>query len=123
MAIKVGAALKNSEGHLLAYTVQSTNSQCEEWCEANLACFSKIKELGAKVVQVEIRELDPESPCTGSAEAAAARVAKYLEERAKARQLDPEEIVGINVGSDREAHLLVEDLKVLTNYVKSMSVE
>lgn len=49
--------LKNQHGDLLAYTCQSTTSQCEEWCAENILNFDRHKELGAKIVEVEIREL------------------------------------------------------------------
>lgn len=45
---------------------------------------------------------------------AAARVAKFLAERAKLSGLDPEQIAGLNTGHDtREAVLLVSDLRAL----------
>ena len=45
-------------GELLPYTCQSTMSQCEEEADRLLASWARMKELGARVVQVEIRTLD-----------------------------------------------------------------
>ena len=55
--VRIAAMLKNNHGDLLPYTCQTYTSQCEEWCEKNIPNFARHKELGAKVVQVEIREI------------------------------------------------------------------
>lgn len=51
---------------------------------------------------------------------AAARVRKFLEERARMRSIDQEEIHALNIGHpDREALLLREDLWALVRLVES----
>jgi hypothetical protein len=51
---KLAACLKNDKGELLPYTVQSTIQQCEEFCEKFFPAWERMKELGYKVVQVNI---------------------------------------------------------------------
>ncbi len=41
------------------------------------------------------------------------RLEKYLSERAKMRQTDPNDIHGLHIGTDREAVLMVDDLHTL----------
>lgn len=119
MTTTIAAMLKNDQGALLPYTGQSTMSQCEEWCEANLLAFDRLKERGAKVVQVEVQEISPNAPAPAAdiPVEAAQRVTQYLHERLRAHQLDKEEITSMNVGSDREARLLVDDLQLLSAYI------
>jgi len=119
MTTTIAAMLKNDQGALLPYTGQATMSRCEEWCEANLAAFGRLKELGAQVVQVEVREVSTDAPAPAESLPmdAAQRVAQYLHERLRAHQLDKEEITSMHAGSDREARLLVEDLQRLSAYV------
>jgi len=45
----------------------------------------------------------------------ALRIAKFLAERAKVRNLDPEEIASLHVGHEREAVLLTTDLRKMLN--------
>lgn len=52
-------------------------------------------------------------PVTEGAGEAVARVQKYLTERAKMRQMDPEEIHGLHIGDDREATLMASDLRAI----------
>jgi hypothetical protein len=56
----IAACVKNSEGSLLAYTVQSTKSQVEEYCIEVLwgqKIFDNILAMGAEIVQIEIKEI------------------------------------------------------------------
>jgi hypothetical protein len=55
---RLAAMVLSDKGELLPYTCQSTISQCEEEAPNVLAAWERMKELGAKVVQVEIRILD-----------------------------------------------------------------
>lgn len=55
---RIAAMVVNDMGDLLPYTCQSTMSQCEEEAALNILAWDKLKELGARVVQVEIRTLD-----------------------------------------------------------------
>ena len=55
---RIAAMVLSDMGELLPYTCQSTMSQCEEEAARLLAAWERMKELGAKVVQVEIRTLD-----------------------------------------------------------------
>lgn len=55
---RIAAMVLNSDGHLLAYTGQSTSSQCEEWCAANLLNWEGQKKMGASVVTVQVTVLD-----------------------------------------------------------------
>lgn len=55
------AMVKNDKGHLLPYTCRSTMSQCEEQAAGSklwsYGLWDELKRLGAKVVQVEVREV------------------------------------------------------------------
>ncbi len=57
----IGGMIVNDKGELLPYTCRSTISQCEEAAEKDEffvpGAWEKMKELGAKVVQVEIFEV------------------------------------------------------------------
>lgn len=54
----IGAVVKNDKGQLLPYTCQSTMSQCEEHAAKFFGvAWPRLKELGARVVQVEITEV------------------------------------------------------------------
>lgn len=57
MTRKIAAMLKNDLGQLLPHTCQGTVEKCEEWCEQNVRAWPRLKELGAKVVTVEITEI------------------------------------------------------------------
>lgn len=57
---KIAACVLNDQGDLLPYTCQSTKSQVEEWAAENLLAWDKLKELGCKIVQVEIKVVEPE---------------------------------------------------------------
>ena len=50
----IGAAVLNDFGQLLPYTVRSTEQQCEDAAGQLFPAWKKMKELGCKVVQVEI---------------------------------------------------------------------
>ncbi len=54
---RIAAMVATADGVLLPYTAQSTMSQCEEWCQANLAAWEQQKKLGSRIVAVEIRPL------------------------------------------------------------------
>jgi hypothetical protein len=54
----IGAAVLNEFDHLLPYTVRSTKQGCEENAEKIFPAWKKMKELGCKVVQVEIINLE-----------------------------------------------------------------
>lgn len=54
----IAAMVLSDEGKLLPYTCQSSMSACEEEVAITLPGWQRMKELGAKVVQVEIRTLD-----------------------------------------------------------------
>lgn len=56
----IAAMVLSDRGELLPYTCQSTMSQCEEEAPKVLAAWDKMKELGARVVQVEITTLENE---------------------------------------------------------------
>ena len=51
----IAACVLSDLGELLAYTTQSTMSRCEEYAAETLPAWERMKELGAKVVQVEIK--------------------------------------------------------------------
>lgn len=55
---RIAAMVLSDKGELLPYTCQNTMSQCEEEAPNILVGWDKMKELGAKVVQVEITILD-----------------------------------------------------------------
>ena len=54
----IGAAVLNSLGELLSYTVRSTKQECEENAEKIFPAWKRMKELGCKIVQVEIINLE-----------------------------------------------------------------
>ena len=49
------AVLVNDKGDILPYTCQPTKSQCEEFCQEFFPAWEKMKELGCKIVQAEIK--------------------------------------------------------------------
>jgi hypothetical protein len=51
------AVLVNDYGQILPYTCQPTMSQCEEFCSKFFPAWDRMKELGCKIVQAEIRLL------------------------------------------------------------------
>jgi hypothetical protein len=55
---RIAAMVLSDLGQLIPHTCRSTISQCEEEADEELLAWEKMKELGAKVVQVEIRTLD-----------------------------------------------------------------
>lgn len=55
---RIAAVVMSDLGELLPYTCQSSMEQCEEEAPKVLAAWDKMKELGAKVVQVEITTLE-----------------------------------------------------------------
>lgn len=57
---RIAAMILNDHGDLLAYSCQSTHEQVEEWAQQNLPAWDKLKELGCKIVQVEIKVVEPE---------------------------------------------------------------
>lgn len=59
----IAAMVLSDEGKLLPYTCQSSMSACEEEAAVTLP-WHRMKALGAKVVQVEIRTLDSPEPET-----------------------------------------------------------
>jgi hypothetical protein len=54
----IAAMVLNDLGQLLPYTCQSTISMCEEKANSFFPAWEKMKELGAKVVQVEISMIE-----------------------------------------------------------------
>lgn len=50
----VCAVVINQLGQVLPYTCQSPMSRCDEWAQANLTEWDKMKQLGARVMQAEI---------------------------------------------------------------------
>ena len=54
----IGAAVLNDFGELLPYTVRSTKQECEANAKILFPAWEKMKELGCKVVQVEIINLE-----------------------------------------------------------------
>jgi|19_taG_2_1085344.scaffolds.fasta_scaffold16977_5 hypothetical protein len=54
----IGAAVLNEYNEILPYTVRSTKQQCEEYAEMIFPTWDKMKELGCKVIQVEIINIE-----------------------------------------------------------------
>lgn len=54
----IAAAVLNDFGQILPYTVCSTKQECEENAENFFPAWEKMKELGCKVIQVEIINLE-----------------------------------------------------------------
>lgn len=54
----IAAIVLNDLGQLLPYTCETTMEQCEERAAKTFPAWKKMKELGAKVVQVEIKTLE-----------------------------------------------------------------
>jgi hypothetical protein len=50
----IAAMVLNDQGDLLPYTCQSTKERCEENAAETLPGWSRMKELGARVVQVQV---------------------------------------------------------------------
>jgi len=57
---RIAAMVMNERGELLPHTCQGSMDACEEEAPKVLAGWERMKELGFKVVQVEIRTLDEE---------------------------------------------------------------
>jgi hypothetical protein len=54
----IAACVLSDLSELLAYTTQSTMSRCEEYAAETLPAWERMKELGAKVVQIEIMTVE-----------------------------------------------------------------
>ena len=55
----IAAMVKNDRGELLPYTCKRYTSQVEDWCAQNWPdTWNKLQALGAKIVLVEISEVD-----------------------------------------------------------------
>lgn len=54
----ISATVVNMDGDLLPYTTQSTKSQCDENAETAVLAWSRHKELGARVVQTMIINIE-----------------------------------------------------------------
>lgn len=54
----IGAAVINDQGKLLPYTVESCKSMCEEKANEIFANWTRMKELGARIVTVEIKVIE-----------------------------------------------------------------
>lgn len=53
----IGACLLNDAHSLLVFTCRPTTSQCEEFCKEFFPAWERMKEMGMKIVQVEIMEI------------------------------------------------------------------
>ena len=51
---RYASMILNTHGDLLAYSCQSYSSQVEEWAQKSILNWDRHKELGAKIVDVEI---------------------------------------------------------------------
>lgn len=56
--ITISATVLNNHGHLLPYTTRSTKSSCEDDAKNNLAVWNRQIELGARIVQTAILNIE-----------------------------------------------------------------
>ena len=56
----IAAAFRNEDGNILTYTVRAYKSSCEEYCLDlwGEETYNRLLELGGKIVQIEIKELE-----------------------------------------------------------------
>lgn len=55
---RIAAMVMNDKGELLPYVCDSTKEQCEEKAASLFSTWDKMKELGAKVVQVQVEVIE-----------------------------------------------------------------
>lgn len=67
---RYASMILNNHGDLLAYSCQSFTSQVEEWAKKNILNWDRHKELGAKIVDVEIAYMPLEDVLKGIHESA-----------------------------------------------------
>jgi hypothetical protein len=56
-ATRLAACIKSDLGNLLPHTMRGSIQECEEYATTEVLAWERLKELGCKIVQVEIREV------------------------------------------------------------------